>query len=1200
MCLGGSAVKWFKYFCVAGLALLVSPNVYGYGGEDMLRGKPWHHRDISDRALAGDDFYKPDVKFAGGARSISWHADFIDSYLYNPLFWGQGVFESSAKDRTKAALVGFKDLAKLHFDDTFSNAGIQGNWERYAAGTLAGLYWASEQGPNGDVAAGHHILGVSFHAVQDFYSHSNWETNTDNRCKTYFQTPKSVRNQLYLYSGAYEKALSGAPAHHGGYSLSCSLLRGEKLDPFVSTLCAGFSPLQNTGMCQKWRGCKGAVSVGVSAANFSNSSLVYLNPPGIALDNTWLSRVQAPNRGLTNKSGAFLPMRDGLHFPAERCEAIVASELGNVCLLDADQVFAGGKDVAIRASMEWAEWLEEAMIAMGKGAYWQRLKSEGSSPPQRYAQFEDFSKLPYQFLAAGPYPTANPSNPNQQAAGSSNGWYLRLRIKTATNLGAGTDSNIYARVTVNGRTQDILLDYLPTSEKTGRVTNRLLVYNDFESGDDDAYTIGPFAQRPEAIALYNDSAGAGDLLDALAEDFTNGVDEAITDAGRFLKSFIGGNADFVGSKKTSYTMVGLEQKFGRGSSFEDRLEVRGGSEGDHDVFFKVRDVPGKLTEQERQDDWRAVEIRLDRLKTINESDVDRGSNSDEPFVIFHIAPLNGRSDASYTYLSPAFEDMDDGETAAFPTGRRGAVFTAKIPPEGVIVISTAIYESDDETMSDRRSLRDGFISGLDEETRRPAAEFGDALGRAIAADWDVDSIEVFAFERGAYPHAGTVLTKRRVGEVEGDEVSQIWTLDWSRQKALIGPGVTPILSWQGEPPSGREVLEGVWHSNKYTCGAGQAYQSIEITASGEAGNTISAIKTQADGDECVGAGEETFRGEFANGRLTGERYIVPPPYDRPIEVTDPPDRLDVMPNYGDPSIHPQIGAEGNWLIQWIGSDSPPAFATLNKGSGWSCVYFPNGGCWAQFTRDLKAGWAVNAWRTDDVRTGSGEMAVSAGGNVTIKWNYYQLGNWGGASALAISAPDSISGSWKYGDDNNGAEIWVRVKGEVQSVGRVTEAGEVIKAVGDAVVFDTNYAGHGNNMRGNRDSIYIRLYGDNLWGMHRMFLPRSSDLELYSMRYICQAGEYTTHSNWMVCMSQGGVRGVQIEINIWPQAESKQHVLYFDGQEIPFFLNVINEPQRYPEWQPMKMDMASCSVLQEVGRPYDDNPFQLIRQDFRRQ
>ena len=63
------------------------------------------------------------------------------------------------------------ELGKLHFDDLFSPQQVRAAWDRLLGGTFAGLVWASERD---DVTAAHHIVGVSLHALQDFYTHSNW------------------------------------------------------------------------------------------------------------------------------------------------------------------------------------------------------------------------------------------------------------------------------------------------------------------------------------------------------------------------------------------------------------------------------------------------------------------------------------------------------------------------------------------------------------------------------------------------------------------------------------------------------------------------------------------------------------------------------------------------------------------------------------------------------------------------------------------------------------------------------------------------------------------------------------------------------------------------------------------------------------------------------------------------------------------
>lgn len=1200
-----------KWIPLAAGATVFSMASWGFGGEDVAQGHPWHHEDITERALTGADalYADPPVEFtASAAASIAWHSDFIDSYLYNPVFWAQGAYQSSAVQRTKAALVGFKDLAKLHFDDTFTNSGLQANWERYAMGTLIGLVWASELPENEGIAAGHNILGVSFHAVQDFYSHSSWESDTRYRCLTYFQTPKDQRDRLNLYSGAYEKPSSGAPAHHGAYSLSCSILRGDDMDSALGTLCGGLSPLQNTSICDKFRACSGAEQVIARLEDpiSDGQTTIWTNPPGIAIDNTALTRAQAPNRGLIGADGQFLDGKDGIHFPKERCTTIIASEGGSVCQAggheDADLVFAAGKDVAIRATQEWADYLETQMNKLGKGAFWNKLKTRGSADAARYAQFEDFSKLPYQFLAAGDYPIGNPRRDLDQPASAARGWFLRLRIRTADEIGAGTDADIYARVTTESGTQDVLLDYLPTDDKDGRATNRLLVYNDFERGDDDVYTIGPFQSRPVSIALHNESAGFTDVLDALATDFTNGVSETLTDARQALISLIGGKPDFVGSRNRNYTAETLKQRMS-GGQFSDSLDVDGGDEGHHAVHFTIRDRSSTLTEDEREDGWVAAEVRLVKLHTIEESEVDRGSDSDEPFVIFHIAPLNGLQNQSYTYLSAPFEDMDDDEEEPFPSNDKTRR-TIKIPPEGILVLSTAIYESDDETIGDRRTLMTKFVTGMDKATQRPASEFTDALGRSIAEDWVVDSIEAYAFHRSVHPLAGPVLARTQVGEIDGDETSEAYVLDWSQLTDFAAAGVDPILSLEAEAPSAKAVLEGKWHSNKFQCGGELPYVRVEIDLKeDDTPRDIIARKIDAEGDECINEedGEEgqTFRGRFEDGVIMGERFIRPPPEHRPMEY-DPDSRpLDRMPNYADTADDPQIKLEGNWFVTWSNSDETPALVALTKGGSRKCWDYEDG-CWYHWKREPDAAWKAILFQPDGSSSSSDEITMSAGGAMTVDWSYSHLGNWGGKSTLQAS-DNSIRGSWRYSDEENGEEHWVRINSAINEV-EVRHGDEIErKPVGEPVTVRTQWRNTTYHMRGNRSGFSIRFFGPNLWGVQRVFMPRYRDLEVSGVRYVCEwDGEtgYESHPNWGVCIDQGGVRGIQVNLNVWPKATTGPHEIFINGEAIPFNLVVENEPLRYPEWQPMKMEFQSCSVLQEVDRGWDDQPFRLVRQDFR--
>lgn len=1207
--------KWTVVALIAvGLAV---PSANGFGGEDLIEGQPWHHQDITMRALQGDELYEPKVKFGAGADAVAWHADYIDSYLYSPLFLLQGFTDTSAVDRTRASLAGYDNLVKLHFDDINTGGSIAATWERYAAGTLAGLYWASEQGDGGDVAAGHHILGVSLHAIQDFYAHSTWVNSTERRCETYLQMDPDERRNEPLKTGAYESPRSSASTLHGGYSLACSALRGEYTDVAMDLVCASLSPAQNTSLCQRWRTCADAVPIEVDAV-IETDSLVYLEEPGIALDNTSFARISAVTRKLTLPNGEFASGRDGLHIPKERCQSIINAEDRIVCESAADQVFAANKDLAIRASMEWVEWLEAAMQGMGKGAYWERLKSEDADNggvarlpieaiehdvyPNRYAQFENFTKLPYQFLAAGPYPELYPSDLDREKLGPSDGWYLRLRIKTADELWAGTDADIYADVRLEGgTTRKVLLDYMPTKDKEGRANHPFIVFNDFERGADDVYTIGPFHDRPISIQLRNDATDFGEVIEAATRDIVTLTDGFISTGGGLLTSIVGGEADFVGATYSTFEYEIMKRRLGATGSFDQFYTVDGGSEGHHKVKISFLNQPQRRTQQEVDEDWLAVELRLETIETIEEAELDRGSDSDEPFVIFRAISYNGRDNQAYTYLSDPFQDMDDGDVEPFPRTSL-ETFMLRIPKDGAAVTSLAIYESDDETLQQRRNLRDEFVTGLDEETRQPALELMDAFGASIAEDWSPDWIEVFAFERGMIPEAGPVLERTPLTEIRGDETSEDLIFDWSRQHILIGSDTLPISRYQSAAPTADEVLEGEWFSQDYWCEGRQPYQRVQIDASGTDGRDVAALKTEAIGDNCVGANEATFRGRFEDNQLVGERYTVPPPFNRPKEKTDPPHPLDPVPNYYNPLIHPRLDLEGNWVVAWSNTPESPAFVELTKGGKRECPT-ENGGCWFQFLRDPTAEWMADYYQSgEDLKSlnKTSRISMSNDGDMEIRWNSGQFGRGAARSFTQAASTNRLSGIWRLGDEQEGHELWMRVRGKANSIAVVTDSGERRVPIGTPLPVETKFRTHIDRLRANRESVILRIYGTNLWGRHYIHLPWSSDLEISGFSYICAdkdgRGSDTTTA-WKSCFERGGVIGIEAIMKVWWRAQSQQHILTFDNVEIPLDLTVIDEPQRFAEWQDMKMEFRSCSVLQEVDRPHEEHPFRLVRSDF---
>ena len=55
-----------------------------FGGEDPVLGRPWHHESITREAAVAAGFS------TAAAEELAWHADYVDSYLYNPLWWAPG------------------------------------------------------------------------------------------------------------------------------------------------------------------------------------------------------------------------------------------------------------------------------------------------------------------------------------------------------------------------------------------------------------------------------------------------------------------------------------------------------------------------------------------------------------------------------------------------------------------------------------------------------------------------------------------------------------------------------------------------------------------------------------------------------------------------------------------------------------------------------------------------------------------------------------------------------------------------------------------------------------------------------------------------------------------------------------------------------------------------------------------------------
>ena len=797
-------------------------HAYAFGGETLTDGQPWHHLDITLRALAGDAqvtgtgtgtdansplpaarLIYPGVGFSReAAMSIAWHADNLDSYLYNPLFWAKAGLTTV---RVKAALVGYPEMVKLHFDDLFNAPGLIDTWNRYAAGTLIGLYWAFL---NNDVAAAQHILGISAHAVADFYSHSNWIDDPNRRTRIWQDTPLSEREQAMLYTGTYELPESAGAYHHGKITPSCTALRdtnqGGVIDSTLNAICIPYSPFENSAPCAARNECRDAHGLQTKALN-QNVNL-FITPPGIALDSAAMAAVQAGNRKLVDGTGTFSEGQRRRWVSMADCDPIVhfglvcqtdGKELcsfqpsSRSCTSDSDRVFATAKDLAIRSVMKWFQTIETEMTKGGSPlegpqaeAFWKRVKTEGSSIPERASQFENIGKLPYQFLSAGPYPVGNESAMGKTYERSAAGTYFRILLKTANTKGAGTDADIY--VDVGGKS--FLLDHVPTKDPKGRTQSSLLVYNDFEANDRDVYTVGPIPTvlRPDAIRLRNASAGGGDVARQILKSVGQSFDRTLETA----KGIFGGGMDYVGKGQKLFTSDELVKLTENGRVHHD-LRVDGKDQGFFRIGYTVDHASGILNSREERDGWCAYTIELTRLAADRESKNDRDTSSDETFFFLAINSL-GTQQGTFAYRSQVFGGINSGDSRNLrdspPDQVRGDAgpfnrFIVKVRPHSILSISTEVFESDSESAKDRTNAFGKFLTGIDKQAEEQAPGVLDALGSAVAADWNLEYAEIFAFDRSTQPSAGYVLRKKAIGEIKGGESREI-KLDWSGMQPL--------------------------------------------------------------------------------------------------------------------------------------------------------------------------------------------------------------------------------------------------------------------------------------------------------------------------------------------------------------------------------------------------------------------------------
>lgn len=630
---------------------IAAATMLGFGGEDPLEDpedlENWHHRRLSHDAAIAVGWTE------GAAREMSWHTDYVDSYLYNPLWWMQGGL-----DRLKAALSLAPTLTTVHFDDLTDLRQIQRMWHRYRGGMMAGVMWAARSSmPLGDrVAAARHIAGVALHPFQDFYSHSNWVDDPQRR-NLIFTDPLPFDGDVALYTGNYEQSPVPGIVHHGRLAPECSVLRR---DPgLMEIACHAASPLTKTPVCEMYRACREGVALGSTTVYGVPvpAGLVYLAPPGIALDSHWVAPIGTQVRG----------------FPQA----------------DADLLFTTALALAERQSTELLCGIARAMTAPDLAVFWDHVRQDPPSPAGLVeAQFEEFHRQGSRFIGTGPYPP-DPGPVIEE-------WFLRLRLVTSDEQGAGTDADIYAGTDTSAG--ETLLDNMPDAGPA-------LAYDDFETGDDQVFHLGPFLSPPGELVLRNDAADLGDVFESLGRWFVTTIRDAVYAIGDLLLNLIGGHADQVATEHRVWTPAQLSAAGDGPSPFSVLMD--GGDEGVFRVHGEIRRT-ARGGSAVPLSDWA---VRLDRLECIEESDVDRGSDSDEPFLIAML--VNQASRDADAHLFGPYDDVDTGESRAL-----GREFVARGVPDrhGHLTLALQLWESDDEGSTGRQNAFEEFTRELREQS----------------------------------------------------------------------------------------------------------------------------------------------------------------------------------------------------------------------------------------------------------------------------------------------------------------------------------------------------------------------------------------------------------------------------------------------------------------------------------------------------
>ena len=217
------------------------------------------------------------------------------------------------------------------------------------------------------------------------------------------------------------------------------------------------------------------------------------------------------------------------------------------------------------------------------------------------------------------------------------------------------------------------------------------------------------------------------------------------------------------------------------------------------------------------------------------------------------------------------------------------------------------------------------------------------------------------------------------------------------------------------------------------------------------------------------------------------------------------------------------------------------------------------GPWFYSIRD---GWEYDNYKRVVRSSGDGTCTIDYNGKLSFVTRLR-------STILNRTGPDEMVGTWTIDDNWHGRHE----KGTVTSR-RIYPKINCIKYLGDKIdevviqrgrgtgrrlgVLEFKYQGGGAvNPRANRRNVYIEVYGENLWGFHRVWIDKCDNFEYGGSSYITR--EAKTENENLYSLSDN-IIGIRLKFVTWQGMFPGIKTLYIDDLPIPFKL-VLNE---YPE------------------------------------